>query len=50
MKNIRKQANIMRYIQIAMRSLFQLRPTFVKLSIVSKKHIFQPVNLQEVVE
>ena len=40
MKNIRKQANITRYIQIASRGLSPLRPVFAKLSIVSKKHIF----------
>jgi long-chain fatty acid transport protein len=40
MKNIRKQANISRYIQTASRGLPLHRPTFAKLSIVSKKHIF----------
>jgi len=50
MKNIRKQANITHYIKIALRGLPRLRPTFAKLSIISNKHIFQPVNLQEVVE
>ncbi len=45
MKNIRKQANIMRYIQIVSRSLPQLRPTFAKLSIVSKNHIFSTSQL-----
>jgi hypothetical protein len=50
MKNIRKQATIARYIKIASRGLSPLRPTFAKLSIVSKNIFFQPVNLQEVVE
>jgi len=50
MKNIRKQANITRFIKIASRGLPQLRPTFDKPGIVSKNIFFQPVNLQEVVE
>jgi len=54
MKNIRKQANITRYIQISSRGLSPFRPTFAKPSIVSKKHIFSTsqltLNLQEVVE
>ena len=45
MKNIRKQANIMRYIQIASRGLSQLRPIFAVFSIVSKKHIFSTIQL-----
>ena len=45
MKNIRKQANITRYIQIASRGLSPLRPTFAKPSIVSKKHIFSTSQL-----
>jgi long-chain fatty acid transport protein len=45
MKNIRKQANITRYIQIASRGLPQLRPTLAKLGIVSKNHIFSTRQL-----
>jgi long-chain fatty acid transport protein len=45
MKNIRKQANITRYIQIASRGLSQLRPIFAVFSIVSKKHIFSTSQL-----
>jgi long-chain fatty acid transport protein len=45
MKNINKQANIMRYIQIASRSLPQLRPTLASRSNVSKKHIFSTSQL-----
>jgi long-chain fatty acid transport protein len=40
MKDIKKQANITRYTQIASRGLFPLRPTFAKAGIVSKQHIF----------
>jgi len=46
MKNIKKQANITRYyIQIASRRLPQLRSTFAKPSIFSKKHIFSTSQL-----
>jgi long-chain fatty acid transport protein len=45
MKNIRKQANITRYIQIVSRRLSQLRPIFAVFSIVSKKHIFSTSQL-----
>jgi len=40
MNNIRKQAIITRYMQMTSRCLPRIRPTFAKLSSVSKKHIF----------
>jgi long-chain fatty acid transport protein len=40
MNNIREQATITRYIQMTSRCLPRIRPTFAKLSTVSKKHIF----------
>ena len=40
MKNIRKQANITGYMQIAPNTLPKFRPSFPKLSIVTKPYIF----------
>jgi len=45
MKNIRKQANITRYIQISSHGLSPLRPTLAKLSNVPKTHIFSTSQL-----
>jgi long-chain fatty acid transport protein len=45
MKNIRKQANIARYLKIVLRGLPPLRPTFAKLGIISNKHIFSTSQL-----